>query len=328
MSPRARSLLLFAAKVIVATALLTWLIRSGSLDMHTLAIFFQKPQLLALDVAVFSAAMTFGALRWGVLLRLAGVRLPVRRLLQLHYVAAFFNVVIPGNVGGDVVKALYVARDAPPEKRTTILLIVFVDRLLGLAGLVTLATLIMIVRGPTLWHSAVLRPLAGIVVLLGVGVLVGPAILVLVMRRAGDKLEAWTSGPSKLAQLLARLVAAMRLLTSEPRWLLVALGLSMGIHFCAIGFFTVLTRSIGGFDVGLAEISTVFPLGLLTMLIPISPSGLGVGHVAFDRLFAAIGLSGGATIFNVYLIGQLTPCLLGFVPYLAVKREPAAVVET
>ncbi len=322
MAPRTRNLLLFAAKVVVAVTLITWLIRSGSLDMKTLGIFFEKPHLLALNVAIFVAGATMGALRYGVLLRLAGVRLPIRRLLQLQFVALFFNVVIPGNVGGDVVKALYVARDAPPEKRTTILLIVFIDRLMGLAGLVTLATLIMLVRGMTLWNDPLLRPLAAIVVLLGAGVLIGPAILVLVMRKAGARIEEWTTGTSRLSKLLGRLVAAMRLLSSDPRWLVVALGLSMGIHFGAIGYFTLLTRSIGGFDIGLAEIATVFPLGLLTMLLPISPSGLGVGHVAFDRLFTAIGLTGGATIFNVYLLGQLSMCLLGLFPYLALKREP------
>ena len=38
--------------------------------------------------------------------------------------------------------------------------------------------------------------------------------------------------------------------------------------------------------------------------------------VAGALLFGAIGLKGGATIFNVYLIGQIVPALSGVVPYL------------
>ncbi|MDB4939181.1 MAG: hypothetical protein JWP87_6153 [Labilithrix sp.] len=323
MSPRLKNLLSFALKVVVATVLITWLVRSGSLDMRALGLFFQRPQLLAGDLFVFGAGTVLGALRWRALLGLAGVRLPFLRLLQLHLTALFFNVVIPGNVGGDVVKALYVARDSAPEKRTTILLIVFIDRLMGLAGLVTMATLITVIRGPTLWANPLLRPLAGTVALLGVAVVLGPALLVVVMRRAGDRIEAWTSGTTRIAGLLGRLVAAMRLLSSKPANLFAALGFSMCLHFCAMGLFTMMTRSVGGFDVGFAEIATVFPLGILTMILPLSPSGLGVGHVAFDRLFAAIGLTGGATIFNVYLIGQIAPCLIGIFPYLALKREAA-----
>ena len=33
---------------------------------------------------------------------------------------------------------------------------------------------------------------------------------------------------------------------------------------------------------------------------------------------------GGATVFNVYLLGTITPYLLGILPYLALKREPIA----
>ncbi len=321
MNARTRSLLLFVLKIVVATVLITWMMRSGVLDMGALGILFSRPELLAATLGVFVAATFFGAMRWRTLIGLAGVQLSLMRTLQLHLSALFFNVVIPGNVGGDVIKALYVARDAAPEKRTTILLIVFIDRLMGLAGLVTVATIVTVVRGPTLWANPLLRPLAGIVALLGAGVLLGPAVLVLVMRRAGDRIERWTSGSTKLANLLGRLVASMRLLSSSPPKLLIALAYSMALHVCALALFTLLARSIGGFDVGFAEMATVFPLGVLTMILPISPSGLGVGHVAFERLFAAIGLHDGATIFNVYLIGQITPCLLGIFPYLALKRE-------
>jgi len=322
-SPRARRLFVFALKAMVAAVLIGWLVRGGALDMKALAILFQRPELFAMNMTVFAGGTCFGALRWRALLGLADVRLPFLRVVQLHLVALFFNVVIPGNVGGDVVKALYVARDAPAEKRTTILLIVFIERLMGLAGLVTMATIITAVRGEALWANPLLRPLAGTVALLGVATLLGPALFVLVLRSQGDRIETWTTGTTPLAKLLGRLVAAMRLLASGPKHLVKALVFSMGIHALAMTLFTMLTRVMGPYDVGLGETATIFPLGILTMILPISPSGLGVGHVAFDRLFTAIGLTGGATgatIFNVYLIGQIAPCLLGVFPYLALKR--------
>jgi hypothetical protein len=69
--------------------------------------------------------------------------------------------------------------------------------------------------------------------------------------------------------------------------------------------------------------AAVYPLGMFTLLVPISYSGFGVGHVAFDRLFLLLGTGGGATVFNVYLIGQTAPCLLGVVPYLTLRRSAA-----
>ncbi|AKU96300.1 hypothetical protein AKJ09_02964 [Labilithrix luteola] len=308
-------------KVAVAAVLIGWLIRSGALDFGALGVFFRKPWLLAFDLCVFALSVATATLRWRALLAIPGVRAPLARLAQLQLTAIFFNVVIPGNVGGDVVKALYVARDAAPEKRTTILLIVFVERLLGLAGLVAVASMVTLVRGQTLFADPLLRPIAGAVLLLGAGVIVGPAVFVLVMHRAGHHLERWIGGTTKIGKILAQLVAAMRLLASSPKNLAYAMLLSMAQHAFAIGLFTVLTRVVTDQDVAYSAVATVFPLGLLTLILPISPGGLGVGHVAFDRLFAAIGLRGGATVFNVYLLGQMVPSLLGAIPYLALRRK-------
>src|SRR5687767_1088960 len=158
----------------------------------------ERPSLLLFDLAVWAFFVVVATLRWRVLLRLANVSLPFLRLLQLQLTAMFFNVVIPGNVGGDVVKALYVARDADPKQRTTILLIVFVERLLGLAGLVTMATLVTVLRSSTLFGNELLRPLATAVCLLGAGLVASVTGFVLVMRWGGARLESWTTGPSRI----------------------------------------------------------------------------------------------------------------------------------
>jgi glycosyltransferase 2 family protein len=322
-SPRVRSRVLFAAKVLVGTALITWLVRSGSLDFSKLGILIRKPGVLALDIGVFAMASVVGALRWRTLLSLAKVSVPFGRLLQLQLTSLFFNVVIPGNVGGDVVKALYVARGEHPSKRTTILLIGFVERLVGLAGLVFVASVVTLMRGPALWADPQLRQLAMAVGVLGALTLLGPLAFIVLMRTAGERLDKWTSGTSRISALLNQLVAALRLLASGPRQLLTALALSMMTHAAAIGLFTVLTRVILDRDVAYSAVATVFPLGILAMVVPISPAGVGVGHAAFDWLFDTIGLTGGATIFNVYLVGQVTPCLLGVFPYLALRSKGA-----
>ena len=321
MNPRVKSRAIFAAKVVVAATLITWLIRSGSLKMGALSIFVERPVLLVADIALFLFGVLMGALRWRALLVLTGAKVPLGRAIQLQLTALFFNVVIPGNVGGDVVKALYVARDEEPSKRTAILLIVFVERLVGLAALVLVACIVGILRGPLLWQTPELRQLVMAVAFLGACTVIGPALFVLFMRRAGDRLEAWTSGTTAIARLAGRLVAAARLLSAGPKQLVIALTLSMLTHAGTMAFFASIARVITQVDVPFSSVATIFPLGILTMVIPIAPAGLGVGHVAFERLFSMIGLHDGATVFNIFLIGQLTPCLLGVFPYLALRRS-------
>ena len=322
-SPRTRSVLIFGAKAAVAAVLLGWLLRSHALDFGALGLFVATPSLLLGDLVLSVFNVLFGALRWLVLLRLAGVRMPFGRAIQLQLTALFFNVVIPGNVGGDVLKAVYAARLAEPAKRPTVFLIVFVERLLGMAGLVLLAGMVTLGRGPALWQDPRLHGLAVAVLVLSGATLVVPSIVVIAVRRSGDRLEAWTEGASRLAKIANRLVLAARLVAADPVKLGISLALSMALHGGSLLLFTALTHAITKQNVSLSTIASIFPLGVLTMILPVSPAGIGVGHIAFDRLFTIAGLSGGATVFNVFLVGQIAPQLLGVFSYLALRREGA-----
>ena len=316
-----RSLLVFGAKAAVATVLVGWLIRSHALDFAALGLFFERPSLLIGDLVLSLFNVLFGALRWSVLLRLAGVRMPLGRAMQLQLTALFFNVVIPGNVGGDVLKAVYAAREAEPSKRPTVFLIVFVERLLGMSGLVIIAGAVTLWRGPVLWQDPRLHDLAIAVAALAGVTLIVPGIVILAVRRSGDRLESWTGGASRLAKIANRLVLAARLVSADPVKLAISLVLSMALHGGSLVLFTALTQAITNQDVPLSAVASIFPLGILTMILPVSPAGIGVGHVAFDRLFSIIGLTGGATVFNVFLVGQIAPQLLGVFPYLTLRRE-------
>jgi hypothetical protein len=167
----------------------------------------------------------------------------------------------------------------------------------------------------------------GLVALLTLGGIVGPLVLYAILRRFGDRAEALASGPSRFGTMLGQLVAAARLLVRRPLVLLGALLVSMTMHGVAMAYFTLLTRVVTAQAIDFGAVATVFPLGLLTVVLPVSPGGVGVGHVAFDRLYHAIGLHGGATVFNVFLIGQIVPCALGVVPYLLLRVRSAVPVE-
>ena len=71
------------------------------------------------------------------------------RCCRSYLVAGFFNNFLPSNIGGDVVRIRDTAR--PAQSKTLATTVVFVDRALGLMGLVLVAalgaTVAMIVKG-------------------------------------------------------------------------------------------------------------------------------------------------------------------------------------
>lgn len=295
--------------------------RSGALNWAALGIFIEKPGLLAANLGLFMLGGIIGALRYQVLLRIANVNVRFMKLFWLQWTAFFFNLVIPGNIGGDVLKAIYVVRDAPAESRTTVFLLTFVERLLGVTALIFVGALMVLARLPAILDDARLKATGLIVVGLGAALAIGGIGSLLLVQQLGHRLDAYTTGPTKISKLLNQLVASLRIVSQGPKQIAIALGLSMAYHTGGIVLFTLLTRAVIATDTPYSSIATVFPLGLLSMMLPISPAGLGVGHIAFERLFQAIGIHGGATVFNVFVVGLNGPSLLGAFPFLAMRRR-------
>lgn len=319
--------LALAVKIAIGGLLIAWLVRSGTLDLGALALFGERPTLLAADLAVFVFTTVLGGLRWRLLLRLVGVDLPVGRTMQLAYSAVFFNVALPGNIGGDVLKSIYVARAADPEQRAGVYVVALLDRLLALAGLVVVASALTFTRG-SVWADPHQRQLATAIAALLGATIVAPIVLLLVVHRFGTRLDGWTRGASPVKKLVARLVAVARLVSAGPTTLIIALGFAITAHLAGMLLFSALASAITGHDVSVSSMASVYPLGMLSVVLPISYAGFGVGHVAFDQLFALVGLTGGATVLNVYLIGQTVPCVLGVLPYLTLRSERGTTDET
>jgi len=309
--------LIVLVKVLVAALLVAWLVRSGTLDFASLSVYFERPALLTGNLAIFLGTYVIAAVRWRLLLRIAGVELRFARAAQLTFIGAFFNVVAPGNIGGEVVKAIYVARDLAPEVRPRVYLVAFLDRLVAVAGLVAVAVVLNLGAGASKAADAKLA-----IILLAVATIVLPAIGLVLVRRFARRDVELAPTASGVAKLRARLIAAARLVAEKPGALILGLLLSALIHVCAIVWFAAVGTAVLDQHVAVTQMATVYPLGMLSVLLPISYAGFGVGHLAFEQLFTMVGLTGGANVLNVYLIGQLVPCLFGVVPYLFLKREP------
>ena len=65
----------------------------------------------------------------------------------------------------------------------------------------------------------------------------------------------------------------------------------------------------------------ITPLALMITTLPISPGGLGVGHLAFAQLYLTVGIDNGADVFNTVFIGTICMNLLGLIPYLTQRSD-------
>src|SRR5262249_62009496 len=99
----------------------------------------QPLPLLAATVCC-AGAMFLTFARWFVLVRALELPFRLRDAVRLGLAGFFFNIFLAGEIGGDVVKAAFLAREQ--SRRTAAVATVLVDRVGGLAGLFWPAALV------------------------------------------------------------------------------------------------------------------------------------------------------------------------------------------
>ena len=94
------------------------------------------------------AAASLQIYRWYLLVRALDLPFTVRNAFRLSLVGIFWNTFVPGSIGGDLVKAYFIAH-AHPERKTRAVASVIADRALGLFGLI----LFVAVVGSVAWAA-------------------------------------------------------------------------------------------------------------------------------------------------------------------------------
>ncbi|MEP6808195.1 MAG: lysylphosphatidylglycerol synthase transmembrane domain-containing protein [Chloroflexota bacterium] len=249
-------------------------------DFRAIAGAVQHADLRIAALALFGlvAVHLLGAVAWHQLsIRLADVRLPWWPTITHYYAAQAVGSVTPANLGADAYR-LAAVRTAEGGWGTLLLPIV-VQRVTSYVALsvVSLAALVLL---PSSFSTRLL-------VLSGVGLtVVSFAVLVLVRR------------PHLAAGLLRRLPQRMRPGPRGPalptrKWtaaLTSGIGLGLAFHMGSIGMVYLLVLALGGSG-NAGPILASIAVARLSILIPLSPSGLGFQEAALSVLFLQIGLT-------------------------------------
>lgn len=317
-----KSILLTLGKLAIAALLIRWLINSGQLDFSQLKLFREDPWLLIATLAYFIVCVVvLGTWRWKTLLHGAGYMMTWKRAITLQLTGLFFSSVMPGAVGGDIIKVAYVIRDNPIKSKTQAMMTALLDRIVGLAGLFLICWSMIVLNLNTVTGFPGFWPLLALISGLSVGFILF-FVAALYHYEGDDPFLAIFKWPIPGIHFVEKLYNALRVYRYARGSITMGLILSLMIQgFCLVLFYYI-TSKVTGLLPPFDKIAVIFPIGITTTAIPITPAGLGVGHVAFDQLFHMVGLNHGANAFNLLALSQLFLNLTGVIPYLSLKKIP------
>ncbi len=306
-SPRAVSLL--AVKVLVSVLLFAWAFRRVRWDAIGPVLEHAAPFWIAAAAMLLLASHLLASYQWSRLLRAAGVKLPLWKVIAYYHVGLFFNNFLPANVGGDLARTLDIARSG--SSRPTALATVLLDRLIGTVALGVVAVVSTI---PAIDHFHLAAAYAGVVTFLAAAVLMLRAVLEPRVLAALDRVLA-AIGLSRLAPALDELSARLAAFRGKRRLLLELLCVALVVQIMRIGVHVLFARALG-LHVPAAYFFLFVPLLAVIVSLPISLNGIGVREGAGILLFGLVGLdksSAFALQFGTYLIAVGVSLLGGLV---------------
>jgi len=277
------------AKFLLAFGALGWLLYGGQIDLRKIEKIAHSPLLFVIfGFVVLSVFLASERFRY--LLEAQGIEVTRGACMRLNLIGLFFNFLIPGGVGGDVVKAYYVQKSHGDRVATGPYTVLF-DRLLGLYVLLMMALVAIICDINRFWNVESLRAVALFVcaVCLGMSLFIAFVASGRVRRRVGS--WPWLNR-GWVGAFVERIFRSLELYRARPDLFAKSVVLSLGGHLSSMAVLIVAGYAMGETAIPLLTYFTVGSVGFVVAALPIAPAGVGVGQAAF--LF----------LFNLYLGGQ------------------------
>lgn len=310
-------------KLLVAFALIYWLLQSGKLDLKLLKELGNNPWGVLCAVTLAVTNLVLMSVRWRGILKSRNLgHIPLRGLLRANWIGMFFSSVLPGSVTGDLVKIIYVQEYDTNLSKKFVFATILIDRVIGLSGLILLVGISSaLFQGHILENASAMKPLLQLNYVLSALVITGILVFLFFdrfvrrMLSLGEKIlfpGIW----QKFGDLWDDLVVI-------KKQILKALALAIFVQFTTVVIFWSLIYPFTAGKMDFVQALAFIPLGHIMLALPIAPSGLGVGHAIFQKLFEFSGIDNGASLFNLYFVVMLCVNICGVVPYLMSRKKQA-----
>lgn len=306
-------------KILIAVGLMYYMVHKGLFDIEAFKDLL-NPFVIFVLLLITGINLVVSNYRWIVLLKSRGFDTSFKSTIPVYLIGIFFNYALPGSIGGDVVKAYYIAQDHIQRKVAAVTSVI-VDRIVGLYAMVIMALVTLAMNGQMVFERTELRSIVWMTVV--VFSLMSLFFAMVFSRRV----RAWKMFDEYLTKIPGG-KPALKIYDAfhSYRQNKMALLMTFALSFVAQIFVVLFMYFIGVVlheNIGIDAYFFAVPTGLIIMAIPISVAGVGVGQMAFLYLFQIYTQQQsviGQTAITAFQLALLIWGLLGAFFYLKRKR--------
>jgi len=315
-------------KFAIPVAIIVWLL--ASVDQEGFQRLRQQQKnwpMLAGGAALVLATVCVSFLRWYLLVRALDLRFRIADAFRLAFLGYLLNFVGGGSVGGDLFKAIFIAREQP-GRRTEAVATVAMDRVVGLFALLLVTSTAILVAGVSSgdWRVKAICDFMLVVTAIAIAFVV----LILIPRfRAGRLVQAITRLP-KIGPILERLIAAVGVYRGKPLVLATTIGMSVFLHVSLCVAIYMAAAAIFDQPPTMAEHFIIVPLSMCVGAVPLAPGGLGEFEAAMGVLYILLPVhrnDNGIIVALAYRLMTILVAVVGAVYYWSSRREVSEILE-
>jgi len=313
-----RRTLLLLVKAAISGLLLYFSLRGVNFDALVERLNRLDPAWLLFAVGIMASQLLLLSARWRQITISCGTDMGFAGTLQINFIAAFFNQVLPSTVGGDGVRIWFAARRGAGWANATYS--VLLDRIFGVF------VLALVVAASLPWTLQMIRepvPRAVLLVLV-CGAIAGPLLVLL----AGTHFDRWLRQWAITRHVAAAAEAAAKICRSL-RSAAIVVGCSIMIHLLTVSVAWCCAKAVAA-PVGFTHILFLIPPVLLIATVPISIAGWGVRESSMMAAFAYAGLaeSDGLTLSILFGAVSLVIGIIGGIVWISSGFRTATFAPT
>ncbi len=273
---------------------------------------FKEKEILFVVMILISTTYFIGALRWWLILKSLSYKVRLKEIIQITYIGAFFNNVLFGAYGGDLVKGYYIYKFTNNSFKSTFTILL--DRGIGFIGLFLVGIFSYISLFG--YKLNIFLNLKLIFIFFIIFLLI--VFFFYFIHKLNLKFV-----PKRISEFLSSL---SRYLNNNKLNFLIYIFMSIILFMIVhVGVF-IISDYVFFFKIGIEKI---FFLNFFTTLVnslPLTPGGIGLGEITFvkiNELFFITEdyLENIASVIVLYRLINLIVCLPGAAIYIFQKKK-------
>jgi glycosyltransferase 2 family protein len=302
-----RSYLGFALRAALGIVIVAVLVYRHGAKSILVLIAHERPTYFAAGIGLYLSSQVLMAYRWQLLAEILQLRTSFSDFLAFRFIATFMNSFIPGVVGGDTLRAIYLGRRT--SRLGDSVASVLADRIVGLVGLFWLAASGAIFLNEAGLPTVVTAAPIGVSVIALAGLVASPLSIRVVHMM-----------PSRISRYSSFIIVYLE----HRGTLLTALMLSVMVQSVLAVCQYALARGIG-IDASPTLFLFCVPIAGVFASLPLTVNGLGVRESAYLVLFGMAGLdrSNAIALGLLWFVTTTLGALPGAIAFVATRSAPA-----